>query len=55
MEALPDLQLSGKVVCIELQAEDYRGDVVYPVIIELDDIPAELRWGMTALVEIEAP
>jgi len=55
VEALPDLQLSGKVVCIELQAEDYRGDVVYPVIIELDDIPAELRWGMTALVEIEAP
>ena len=55
VEALPDLQLSGKVVRVELHAEDYRGDVVYPVIVELDDIPAELRWGMTALVEIDAP
>ncbi|HNT75912.1 MAG TPA: HlyD family efflux transporter periplasmic adaptor subunit [Anaerolineae bacterium] len=56
VEALPDVNLSGKVARIELQAEDYRGDVVYPVIIELDEVPAELlRWGMTALVEFEAP
>lgn len=55
VEALPDIHLSGKVVRIELHADDYRGDVVYPVIIELDEIPSELRWGMTALVEIEAP
>ncbi|MBN2003718.1 MAG: HlyD family efflux transporter periplasmic adaptor subunit [Anaerolineae bacterium] len=54
-EALPDAKLPGKVVRIELQAEDYRGDVVYPVIIELDEVPHELRWGMTALVEIELP
>jgi HlyD family secretion protein len=55
VEALPDVQLRGKVVRIELQAEDYRGDVVYPVIIALDEVPAGLRWGMTALVEIEMP
>ncbi|MBN2394598.1 MAG: HlyD family efflux transporter periplasmic adaptor subunit, partial [Anaerolineae bacterium] len=55
VEALPDVNLSGKVARIELQAEDYRGDVVYPVIIALDETPAELRWGMTALVEIESP
>ncbi len=54
-EALPDAKLPGKVVRIELQAEDYRGDVVYPVIIALDEVPPELRWGMTALVEIELP
>ncbi len=55
VEALPDVTLSGKVVRIELQAEDYRGDAVYPVTIELDEVPAGLRWGMTALVEIDAP
>lgn len=55
LEALPDVKLSGKVARIELQAEDYRGDVVYPVVVALDEIPSELRWGMTALVEIDAP
>jgi len=55
VEALPDLKLPGRIVRIELQAEDYRGDTVYPVSIALDDVPAGLRWGMTALVEIEAP
>ncbi len=54
-EALPDVKLPGKVVRIELQAEDYRGDVVFPVFIELNEAPSELRWGMTALVEIELP
>jgi multidrug efflux pump subunit AcrA (membrane-fusion protein) len=54
-EALPDVNLSGRVVRVELQAEDYRGDVVYPVTIALDEVPADLRWGMTALVEIDAP
>jgi multidrug resistance efflux pump len=54
IEALPGIQLSGKVARIELQAEDYRGDVVYPVYIELDEVPIGLRWGMTALVEIDA-
>lgn len=55
VEALPDIQLRGKVACIELQADDYRGDVVYPVTIAFDEVPSELRWGMTALVEIDAP
>jgi hypothetical protein len=27
--------------------------VNYPVIITLDEIPAALRWGMTAFVDIE--
>jgi hypothetical protein len=41
------------VVRIEKQSEDYRGDVVYPVVVELDERVPELRWGMTAMVEIE--
>jgi hypothetical protein len=27
--------------------------VNFPVIIELDEIPAALRWGMTAFADIE--
>lgn len=54
VDALPDVELSGVVERIGLQAEDYRGDVTYPVIITLKDPPEGLRWGMTAMVEIRA-
>jgi len=53
VDALPDLQLRGHVARIGLQSVDYRGDVTYPVTIELDETAPELRWGMTAVVEIE--
>jgi len=54
VDALPDVQLRGHVVRIDLQSVDYRGDVTYPVTVELDEATPELRWGMTAMVEIEA-
>jgi multidrug resistance efflux pump len=54
VDALPDVQLRGHVVRIGLQSVDYRGDVTYPVTVELDEAASELRWGMTAMVEIEA-
>jgi hypothetical protein len=38
---------------IGLQSVDYRGDVTYPVIIELDETAPGLRWGMTVVVEID--
>jgi multidrug efflux pump subunit AcrA (membrane-fusion protein) len=53
VDALPDVQFTGHVARIDLQAVDYRGDVTYPVTVELDEVAPELRWGMTALVEIE--
>jgi HlyD family secretion protein len=53
VDALPDTELKGHVLRIGLQSEDYRGDVTYPVYVVLDDAAPELRWGMTALVEIE--
>jgi HlyD family secretion protein len=54
-DALPDQQFAGIVREIALQASDYRGDVVYAVTVELADPgDAPLRWGMTALVEIQA-
>jgi multidrug resistance efflux pump len=54
VDALPDVEFKGHVVRIGLQSEDYRGDVTYPVYVELDEVASELRWGMTAMVEIEA-
>jgi HlyD family secretion protein len=54
VDALPGSQFAGEVTEIALQGEDYRGDVVYRVIIALTEVldPA-LRWGMTAEVRIE--
>ena len=53
VDALPEVELKGHVARIDLRSEDYRGDVAYPVTIELEEAVPELRWGMTALVEIE--
>jgi multidrug resistance efflux pump len=54
VDALPEQEFAGIVSEVGLQPEDYRGDVVYAVTIELTDARnAPLRWGMTTLVEIE--
>ena len=53
VDALPDLEWRGHVERIDEQSVDYRGDVTYPVFIQLDKDAPDLRWGMTALVEIE--
>lgn len=55
MDALPDLVLSGHISEISLEAADYRGDVTYPVLIDLDDTDPRLRLGMTAEVSIQIP
>lgn len=54
VDAFPSAEFSGTVVEIGLQAQDYRGDTVYQVVIKLDPVDQGpvLRWGMTALVEI---
>jgi multidrug resistance efflux pump len=51
-DALPDLELQGTVTRIAPKSAEGSG-VNYPVIIELSEIPAALRWGMTAFVDIE--
>ncbi len=47
-----DEEVSGRVVRIAPQANVIGGDVVYEVVIALDQQPANLRWGMSAEVEI---
>jgi len=45
-------EISGRVARIAPQANVVGGDVVYTVTIQLDEQPAELRWGMSVDVEI---
>jgi len=51
VEAL-GVELEGRVVRIASQAGMVGGDVVYTVVVELDERPAGLRWGMSVDVEI---
>jgi len=51
-DALPDAVVEGTV--IRIASKDAEGSGVnYPVILEVDNIPDGLRWGMTAFVDIE--
>ena len=52
LDALPELVLHGKVVSIAPKATAGSG-VNYPVILELVEVHPELRWGMTAFVDID--
>ena len=51
-DALPDLTLEGTVIRIA-QKSDAGSGVNYKVVIQLDEIPDNLRWDMTAFVDIE--
>jgi len=54
IDALPGEVLKGVVTDIAFVPSEDRGDVTYEVIITLDDmIELPLRWGMTAVVDIE--
>jgi HlyD family secretion protein len=52
VDALPDRTFDGHITQIKQQSTDYRGDVTYPVTIQLEESAPELRWGMRAAVEI---
>jgi HlyD family secretion protein len=51
VEAL-GLEIAGRVVRIAHQASEIGGDVVYRVVVELDEQPPDLRWGMSVDVGI---
>jgi HlyD family secretion protein len=45
-------EIAGWVVRIANQADKIGGDVVYTVVVELDEQPPDLRWGMSVDVGI---
>ena len=46
-------EIKGRVLRIAPRATKVGGDVVYTVVIELDEQPAGLRWGMSVDVQVE--
>ena len=52
-DALPDVQVQGSVIRVAPKASEGSG-VNFTVLVALEEIPARLRWGMTAFVDIEA-
>ena len=53
LDAIPGLELPGKVMQIKGYGENRQGDIVYTVTIALDQYDERLRWNMTAKVTIE--
>jgi HlyD family secretion protein len=51
-DALPDVGVSGHVARISPKASEASG-VNYTVLVEFDNQPEGLRWGMTAFVDIQ--
>jgi len=51
-DALPDVSVQGKLTRIAPKSASGAG-VNYTVSVALDELPADLRWGMTAFVDIE--
>jgi len=51
-DALPDAVIEGTIISIAPKAAEGSG-VNYAVILEMSEVPAVLRWGMTAFVDIE--
>ncbi|MCC6904656.1 MAG: HlyD family efflux transporter periplasmic adaptor subunit [Anaerolineae bacterium] len=51
-DALPDVTTTGRVIRISPKSEAGTG-VNYTVTIAMDEIPENVRWGMTAFVDIQ--
>ena len=51
-DALPDVTVQGTILWVASKSADGSG-VNYTAVISLENIPAELRWGMTAFADIE--
>jgi len=52
-DAIPDLELTGRVVRIEAIGQNKMGDMTYTAVVALDQYDERLRWNMTASVVVE--
>ncbi|MBT3336878.1 MAG: HlyD family efflux transporter periplasmic adaptor subunit [Anaerolineae bacterium] len=48
-----DLEVGGKVTAIATLADTSTNDVLYTATIELNETPANLRWGMSVTIDFE--
>ncbi len=52
-DAIPGLELAGRVTRIKLFGENRQGDIVYTVTVTPDQGSERLRWNMTTTVKID--
>lgn len=52
-DALPGLELPGRVRQIKPIGSNRQGDIVYTVVVDLEQSDPRLRWNMTAVVSAE--
>jgi HlyD family secretion protein len=52
-DALPGVELTGKVTGVSAYGQNRLGETVYTVTIRLDKADNRLRWNMTAMVKIQ--
>jgi multidrug efflux pump subunit AcrA (membrane-fusion protein) len=52
-DAIPDLEMAGKVKYVKPLGKDNRGDIVYTVVIEPGQQDPRLLWNMTAVVTLK--
>jgi HlyD family secretion protein len=53
-DAIPNMELPGKVKQIKGYGENRQGDIVYTLVIALEKQDERLRWNMTAKVTLAA-
>ena len=53
LDAIPDVQMKGKILAIGQNYSQNQGDIVYKVTVVLTDTNSAMRWGMTASVKFE--
>jgi HlyD family secretion protein len=52
-DAVPGLELGGKVLRIQSLGVNKQGDITYKVVVKLDQQDERLKWNMTALVTFQ--
>jgi HlyD family secretion protein len=52
-DAIPGLEITGKVVAVSAYGQNRQGETVYTVTVVLDKADTRLRWNMTAMVKIQ--
>lgn len=52
-DAIPDLEIAGRVKYVKPLGQDNRGDIVYVVVIEPTQQDRRLLWNMTAVAEFQ--
>jgi HlyD family secretion protein len=52
-DALPNVQMAGRITRIQPMGENKHGDILYTVVIKPDRIDPGFKWNMTAVVTMD--